>query len=250
MALALGAGLALTWYQARRASLAQIDVLDAALVAVLAGVIAARTAYVAMNWNYFGDHVEEIAQLWRGGLSWHGGLIGGVIGAVVASTRRKLDVRAVFDVLTPGLMAGTALGWVGCFLAGVAYGREVFPSDPWWFLAADLPDVYNLWNPRFPTQWLGAAWAAVCFIVASVCYARRRTKDQLNASRFAATMALYSAGMFALSFVRGDAVPMLGGWRIDQVMDTGVAVAGAFYIIVTMALESKTAPKSDCSNSS
>jgi phosphatidylglycerol:prolipoprotein diacylglycerol transferase len=230
MALALSAGLLLTWNIARRANLPQGDVLDAALVGVLVGVLAARAIYVWENWAYFRDHTDQMAQLWLGGLSWHGGLIGGAVGAAVFSVWRKLDVRTVFNVLAPGLMAGAALGWIGSYLAGVAYGREVFPGDFWWFLAADLPDIYGLWNPRFATQLIGAAWAAVCFAVGMSKVEGRRSNASIRLS-FALTLALYSLGMFVLGFARGDAAPMLVGLRVDQIVDAGIVVAGAAYLL-------------------
>ena len=231
MALALGVGLWLTWNVARRANLPPADALDAALVGVIVGVLAARALYVSDNWSYFHDHTDQITQLWLGGLSWHGGLIGGAMGAATFSAWRRLDVRAVFDVLMPGLMAGAALGWMGAYLAGVAYGREVFPGDRWWFLAADLPDIYGLRNPRFATQLMGAAWAGVCFAVAIAAgriikSAIRRQRSQISVSTFAVTMMLYSAGTFVLGFARGDAVPMLGTWRLDQVIDAAIVIAG------------------------
>jgi phosphatidylglycerol---prolipoprotein diacylglyceryl transferase len=226
MALALGAGLALAWIGAWRARLLQTDVLDIALVAVLGGVLAARAVYVIMNWGYFRHQTGDIAQLWQGGLSWHGGFIGGVTGAAIASAWRKQSIRAVFDVLTSGLMAGAALGWIGCYLAGVAYGREVFPGNRWWFLAADSPDIYGLWNPRFSTQLLGAAWAALSFIVA---WTMRQSRPGV---RFAVTMVFYSAGVFVLGFARGDTVPMIGAWRVDQVMDAGIVVAAVAFTVL------------------
>jgi phosphatidylglycerol:prolipoprotein diacylglycerol transferase len=242
MVLALGAGLLLTWNMTRRANLPQADVFDAALVGVLVGILAARAMYVFENWNYFHDHTDQIAQLWMGGLAWHGGLIGGAIGTAAFSAGRKLNVRAVFDELTPGLMAGAALGWIGAFLAGVAYGREVFPGDVGWFLAADLPDIYGLRNPRFATQLIGAAWAAMCFAV--VIGAGKIPKSEIRSQRpevrvstFAVTIALYSTGTFVLGFARGDAVPMLGAWRLDQLIDAAIIIAGATCII-------RTAPRS------
>jgi phosphatidylglycerol:prolipoprotein diacylglycerol transferase len=230
MALGLGAGLVLTWNQARRAGFAQTDALDIALVAVLVGVVAARAGYVALNWDHFHAHTGDIPQVWQGGLSWQGGFVGGVIGAAVASVRRKQSVRSAFDVLTPGLMAGAALGWIGCYLASVAYGREVFPGDRWWFLAADLPDSYGLWNPRFSTQLLGAAWAALSCIVAWI------VRQSRPAVRFAVTMVFYSVGMFVLGFARGDAVPMIGVWRVDQVMEVGMIVAGILYVVWSVVI--------------
>jgi phosphatidylglycerol:prolipoprotein diacylglycerol transferase len=235
MALALGAGLLLTWNAARCANLPPGDILDTALVGILVGVIAARALYVSDNWGYFRDHTDQITQLWLGGLAWHGGLIGGAIGAAVFSLWRKLNVRAAFDALAPGLMAGASLGWIGCYLAGVAYGQEVFPGDRWWFLAADLPDIYGLRNPRFATQLIGAVWAAVCFAIAIAANkihksAATSQKSEVGPSTFAATVALYSAGMFLLGFLRGDAVPMFGTWRYDQVIDAVIFIAGVAYL--------------------
>jgi phosphatidylglycerol---prolipoprotein diacylglyceryl transferase len=243
MVLALGAGFALTWVAARRADLPPTDVLDVALVAVLVGVIGARAGYVAMNWDYYHSHTNEIVQVWQGGLMWHSGWAGGVIGAAVASAWRKLDLRAVLSALTPGLMAGAALGWIGCYLAGAAYGREVFPGDRWWFLAADLPDMYGLRNPRFATQMLGAGWAVVCFGISNIAPPKegdwRMANSRFAASgiRFAVAMLFYSAGMFVLGFTRGDAVPMLGAWRLDQVMDVGIVVAGILYVLSSLVIQ-------------
>jgi phosphatidylglycerol:prolipoprotein diacylglycerol transferase len=239
MALALCAGLLITWSVARRTDLPQADALDVALVGVLVGVIAARALYVSDNWSYFRDHTDQIMQLWQGGLSWHGGWIGGAMGVAAFSAWRKLDVRAEFDVLTPGLMAGVALGWIGCYLAGVAYGREVFPGDRWWFLAADLPDIYGLRNPRFATQLIGAAWAVTCLAVAVAASRIQKSKarsqrSEVRVSTFAVTMALYSAGTCLLGFARGDAVPMLGAWRLDQVIDAAIIIAGVAYLLRPM----------------
>ncbi len=236
MALALGVGLWLAWNAARRTKLPPGDVLDAALVGVLTGLLAARAMYVSDNWSYFRDHTDQMTQLWQGGLAWHGGLIGGALGTAAFSLWRKLDVRAVFDTLAPGLMGGAVLGWMGAYLAGVAYGREVFPGDRWWFLAADLPDIYGLRNPRFATQLMGAAWAAVCFAVAIAARPRypldvKSQKPEVRASTCAATMTLYSAGMLALGFARGDAAPMLGAWRLDQGIDAAIILAGVTWLI-------------------
>jgi phosphatidylglycerol:prolipoprotein diacylglycerol transferase len=243
MVLALAAGLVLTWVAARRVGLPSAGVLDVALVAVLVGVIGARAGYVAVNWDYYRSHTNEMVAVWQGGLVWHSGWAGGVIGAAVASAWRKLDLRAVLSAFTPGLMAGATLGWVGCYLAGAAYGREVFPGDRWWFLAADLPDMYGLRNPRFATQLIGAAWAAVCFGMSNIEWRMANGRFATSGIRFAVAMTFYSAGMFVLGFTRGDAVPVLGAWRLDQVIDAGIAILGMVYIlssIVSRTIKART----------
>jgi prolipoprotein diacylglyceryltransferase len=226
MALALGAGLALTWRQVRRMNIPSPAALDTVLAAVLLGVIGARALHVATNWDYYRAHAQEIARLWQGGLWWQGGVLGGAIGMAGVSVLKR-PTRDILNALAPGLMAGAALGWLGCYLAGVAYGREIFPGQVWWFLAADLPDAFGLWNPRFPVQLFGAAWAAVCCIISNV--ELRMSNGRYQRFAFASALALYSAGMVALGLARGDPAPMLGGWRLDQALDAGIAVAAIIY---------------------
>jgi hypothetical protein len=55
--------------------------------------------------------------------------------------------------------------------------------------------------------------------------------------RFAATMTIYSAGMFVLGFARGDAPPMLGAWRLDQVIDAGIVAVGIVSILSSLVVQ-------------
>jgi phosphatidylglycerol:prolipoprotein diacylglycerol transferase len=224
--LALSAGLAVTCFAARYTPLPVARILDAALATVVAGVIGGRAVYVGLNWGYYQSHADMIAYLWQGGLSWHGGVAGGLIGALMWCAWRKLDARVVLAALTPGLLAGAALGWIGAQLAGLAYGREILPGDRWWFLAADLPDVYGFWNPRFPAQGLGAAWAAWCALLALMLVRLARRTPALTA----AMLGVYSAGAVALGLARGDETLMLGAWRIDQLLDAALAALALAYL--------------------
>jgi len=64
----------------------------------------------------------------RGGLTWYGGLVGGVIAAVLCIRIAKLPWLTVFNCAAPTLAMGQALGRIGCFLVGDDYGR---PTASW-----------------------------------------------------------------------------------------------------------------------
>ena len=70
MVLALGVGLALTWAAARRMDLPPADVLDVALVAVLAGVLGARAGYVTVIGTIIAATRTRLRKCGRAG--WHG----------------------------------------------------------------------------------------------------------------------------------------------------------------------------------
>ncbi|MEB3314753.1 MAG: prolipoprotein diacylglyceryl transferase family protein, partial [Candidatus Melainabacteria bacterium] len=61
------------------------DFSNFALVAVVTGIIGARAWFVLLNIGYFWEHPLESYQIWLGGQSIQGGLIGGILGTWVYS---------------------------------------------------------------------------------------------------------------------------------------------------------------------
>jgi phosphatidylglycerol:prolipoprotein diacylglycerol transferase len=90
----------------------------------------------------------------RGGMTWYGGLLGGVIAALICVRRAKWPWFTVFNAAAPTLAFGQALGRVGCFLVGDDYGRV---SDVPWAIAfpRGLPPTTD---PVHPTMLYEVAW--------------------------------------------------------------------------------------------
>jgi phosphatidylglycerol:prolipoprotein diacylglycerol transferase len=214
MVLGLIAGTIVSLSEARRRHIRSALVLDAILAAVVLGVIAARLGHVLINWVYYQDHLAETYRLWLGGLNWQAGLLGGSIGAWLIA-RRHSSPMVILDLLAIGAALSVCFGWIGSYLSATAYGQELFPGQPFFFLAIDAPDWYGLTNPRWPTQLIGAVWALMLFLLLWLM----RKKAWQDGVRYWFFVAAYSLGAFALGFTRGDDVPTVGGWRIDQVLD-------------------------------
>jgi phosphatidylglycerol---prolipoprotein diacylglyceryl transferase len=66
---------------------------------------------------------------WDGGLSITGGLAGGIGGASLAFIKRKERFLEYFAVLSPAVLLGQAIGRIGCFMNGDAWGIPT--SLPW-----------------------------------------------------------------------------------------------------------------------
>jgi phosphatidylglycerol:prolipoprotein diacylglycerol transferase len=219
LTLGLIAAAAVTLRGAQRAGESLVNAVDVVLGAMVGGVVGGRLAYTAIHWAYFVDHPGEAPQLWLGGLSWHGGLIGGAIGVgLIARFRSKQPAARWLNLLAPGAALGTTFGWLACFLSACACGREVFPGDALFALAIDSPDAYGGWAPRLPSQLFGAAWGLITF---GVVLAMRQSR-----LRFPAFVALYSAGSFVVGFSRADAAVWIGGLNIEQAFDLLMLVAG------------------------
>jgi phosphatidylglycerol:prolipoprotein diacylglycerol transferase len=222
MTIGLMAATLVSLTAARQYHLRSALVLDAILAAVVVGVLAARAGYVIINWAYYQDHVAEMVRLWQGGLNWQAGLIGGSIGAWLVA-RRHFAPPTVLDILAIGLPLGIACGWIGSYFSATAYGAELFPGDRFFFLARDLPDEYGLSNPRWPTQLIGAAWAMILFLTVWVT----RKKEWAAGTRYWFVVAAYSLGALLIGFTRGADVPHFYGWRVDQLLDALLVVAGS-----------------------
>ena len=239
MVLGLIAGTIVSLSEARRRHIRSASVLDAILAASVLGVIAARLGYVLINGVYYQDHLAEIPRLWLGGLNWQAGLVGGSIGAWLIAQRHESPL-AILDLLAIGTALGVCFGWIGSYLSATAYGQELFPGQPFFFLAIDAPDGYGQTNPRWPTPLIGAGWALLLFLL--LWFTRKKTWP--DGARYWLFIAAYSLGAFVLGFTRGDDVPLVGGWRIDQLLD-GLLFSAALIALVRLRRKRHAAPQAD-----
>ena len=85
------AGIILSRREARRLRLPETLPLDLAVWLLAAGVIGARALYVALNWEEFAGRPFEIVKIWHaGGLSFHGGLLGGMVAVLLFARWSRL----------------------------------------------------------------------------------------------------------------------------------------------------------------
>ena len=218
------------WLEARRRQVRSAIWLDSILAAITLGVVLARLAYAAINFAYFKDHLYEVPRIWEGGLNWQAGLMGGSIGAWLIARRQKDHSPAqLLDILALGAPLGIAFGWIGCYLSASAYGQEMFPGQPLYFLAIDAPDLYGVFNPRWPTQFLGMAWALLVFALLLFT----RSQKWRAGLRFWLFIVLYSLGAFAIGFVRADDIPIVAGWRLDQIFDGALVIIGIIAVMLS-----------------
>ena len=103
--------------------------------ALVGGLIGARLYWLIANPSAFSK--DPVGALFSGsGLTWFGGLFGGVLAVFLWTKWRKLPVVEMFDIAGPCLALGYAIGRIGCQISGDGdYGVE--SSLPW---AMGYPD--------------------------------------------------------------------------------------------------------------
>jgi phosphatidylglycerol---prolipoprotein diacylglyceryl transferase len=99
---------------------------DAGAVGVVGGLLGAKLLWTV---EHAGEAPLAALLFARGGLSWYGGLIGGVGSGLAYILFRGWPIVATLAAATPALAFGHLIGRIGCFLVGDDYGRPT--SLPW-----------------------------------------------------------------------------------------------------------------------
>ena len=109
--------------------------------------IGARFIYIIFyNFSFFWENPQYIPQIWLGGMSFHGALLGIGISALIVSRKQKSSFFSYTDIIATVAPIGIFLGRISNFINGELAGR---PSDlPW---AVIFPRLYDN-TPRHPSQ--------------------------------------------------------------------------------------------------
>lgn len=114
----------------RELKLTKNEVMDYISYCLLGLVIGARLGYVLFyNFSYYLSHPLEILMVWKGGMSFHGGLILGIAMAYIFARKKKINFWQLADISVIPLGLALCLGRIGNFINGELYGR--ITSVPW-----------------------------------------------------------------------------------------------------------------------
>jgi len=202
-ALAYIAGIVIGWRLALRAAdapprlVARAQVDDFVSWATLGIILGGRLGYVLFyKPGYYAANPGEILALWRGGMSFHGGMLG-VIGATLLFARRRgVPLLALGDVVALAAPVGLFFGRIANFINAELYGRAsdvgwamVFPTDP-------------LQLPRHPSQLYEAALEGAALFAVLALLAWRSDARLRPGMLSGAFLVGYSLARIACEFFR------------------------------------------------
>jgi phosphatidylglycerol:prolipoprotein diacylglycerol transferase len=108
------------------------EVEDLLFYGVLGVVIGGRLGYVLFyKPEQYLQHPLEVLAVWKGGMSFHGGLLGVIAAMALYACGRKRPWLQVTDLIAPCVPTGLASGRIGNFINGELWGRAADPSLPW-----------------------------------------------------------------------------------------------------------------------
>ena len=117
----------------------------------------------------------QFLELWKGGYTLYGAVIGGFLAAWIASRMLKLPLAEITDALAPGAAAAILFGRLGEYFSGAGYGIGVEPEKAKFF-----PLAYITYQEEDYVEWAYAVWfweaAAALVILGVLLYLGRRAR--------------------------------------------------------------------------
>jgi phosphatidylglycerol:prolipoprotein diacylglycerol transferase len=140
-------------------TLVQLD--DFILWVTIGIIVGGRTGYVLFyNLAFFIQHPAEIFELWKGGMSFHGGFLGCVAAVMLFARRNNISILSLGDITTAVAPIGLLLGRLANFINSELWGRPADPSLPW---AMVFPNGGP--EPRHPSQLYEAGLEGILLFV-------------------------------------------------------------------------------------
>jgi phosphatidylglycerol:prolipoprotein diacylglycerol transferase len=235
-ALAYVAGLIAAWWLGKRLAAdhrlwggrphpTPADIDDLIVYAALGVVLGGRLAYVLFyNFDFYAANPLETLTVWRGGMSFHGGLIGAMLAMALLARSRGLPVLALFDTMAPVAPIGLFLGRLANFVNGELWGRV---SDAPWAMVFPAPGAGP--EPRHPSQLYEAGLEGVALFVVLTILVRSGglRRPGLTSGIFGLG---YGLARIAVEFAREPDVQLgylYGGWlTMGMVLSLPLVAAG------------------------
>ena len=208
---------------------------------VIGMLIGARLTYVFVyGGGEYRAHPAQVFAIWRGGLSFHGAVIGMACACAMFAHRYRISVLDVTDTVALCGAPGLFFGRISNFINAELYGRPsnvpwamIFPSDP-------------LHVPRHPSQLYEAVAEGVLLALTLWLLDRRetrlhRTRAGLRTGTF---LVGYAVLRFLLEFTREPDAQLglvLGPLSMGQLLSLLMLLAGG----VVLFLSVRSTPATD-----
>ncbi len=155
--------------------------------------IGARLAYVFIyNWDYYQNNLGELFSVWKGGLSFHGAVLGIAVGLFIFSRKNKIPLLQATDAAVIAGTQGVFFGRMGNFINHELWGRTT--DVPWGMVFPDAGPY-----PRHPSQlYEGIMEGIILFTILWLLRKRFTIYGQATALFFS----VYAVFRFIIEFFR------------------------------------------------
>jgi phosphatidylglycerol:prolipoprotein diacylglycerol transferase len=188
-------------------------------------VLGARIFYVLFyNFSYYWENPLEIPAIWHGGLSFHGGLVGGILALWLFCRRHHASMLQLMDNIGLAVPMALGLGRLANFINGELYGR---PSDVPWAMVFPRGGP----EPRHPSQLYEALLEGPVLFFIMWWVSRQKVREGTVA---AVGIMVYGMIRFFVEFFR-EPDPQLGNilgpFSMGQLLSLVMVLTGVIFLI-------------------
>ena len=220
LATGVVAGLLTLRRRADNAGLDGANLVDFTLWLVIWALVGAKLLLVIVELPRYLRDPASLLGVFRAGGVFLGGFIAAVIAAAVLLRRYKLKTLPTFDVITPSLALGQAIGRIGCLMAGCCWGAAC--DLPWAITYTDPVAAERLGTPLHQAVHPFPVYASLfdfgLYILLAALFARRLAAGTV----FATYLVVYGIGRFTLEWTRGD---VARGFVLDGLLSTSQLIS-------------------------
>ena len=226
IAVGMMVGILLADFTSRLKNVNYDELLNIILISFPIAILGARAYYVAFEFNQYKDDLIQVFNIRQGGLAIHGGVIFGMLAALLYTRYKKESLLKFADVAAPSIIIGQAIGRWGNFFNSEAHGGPVtqgfISKFPEFIQNGMLIDgVY--YHPTFLYE---SIWnVIVCLILIYLL-----TKTFKRGTVFFTYIGLYSIGRFFIEGLRTDSL-MFAGLRVAQLISLAGVVLWIIFIV-------------------
>ena len=157
-------------------------------------ILGGRIGYICFyNTSYYFENPIETIKIWKGGMSFHGAVIGILLASYIFTKNNKVNNFKLLDLISAASPIGIFFGRISNFINSELYGKT---TD--FFLSVKFVKIDNLY--RHPSQLYEAFFEGIIlFIILKIFYKKYNKYPGKVSAIF---LIVYSLFRFLIEFVR------------------------------------------------
>ena len=146
---------------------------------IISIIVGGRLGYVIFyNFNYYVSNPIDIFKVWEGGMSFHGALLGIIIGTYIFSKKKNIPTFFLLDIIACVSPIGIFFGRIANFINSELVGKA---TNVTWGVIFPLIDKM----PRHPSQLYEAILEGfILFLILNILIFKKKYKVGMSSSLF------------------------------------------------------------------
>jgi len=221
-------GILLASKLCKKMGLSDDHFINMAICVLLFGFAGGKILFIIVDFKNFLQN--PLGSLGSSGFVVYGGIISGILSAVVYCKIKKISVLSYIDVLAPCAALNQAFGRIGCLMAGCCYGRET--SGPLYLVFPEgclAPAGVHL----FPSQIL----SALANLASTIILIYLLKKAKFKGFTLSMYLLMYSIGRFLIEYTRNDPRGAVGALSTSQFISIFIFIFSIALLLLMKKLD-------------